>query len=83
MTLTIHSTVSIVEPSPDQIGHPTHEADITEVVLTALLNPERRGRFHTSAAQDDAHTTLPQVTGRPARTYAQWARDHAADLLGP
>ncbi|MEV1143490.1 NAD(P)H-binding protein [Micromonospora sp. NPDC049799] len=28
-------------------------------------------------------TTVAEVTGRPARTYAQWARDHAADFGGP
>ncbi|QKG19804.1 hypothetical protein [Actinomadura verrucosospora] len=25
--------------------------------------------------------TARQVTGRPARTFARWARDHAADFL--
>ena len=24
--------------------------------------------------------TVAQVTGRPARTYGQWARDHVADF---
>ncbi|MFI7573449.1 NAD(P)H-binding protein [Micromonospora sp. NPDC049497] len=28
-------------------------------------------------------TTVAEVTGRPARTYEQWARDHAADFDGP
>ena len=28
-------------------------------------------------------TTVAEVTGRPARTFAQWARDHAADFGGP
>ncbi|MGN9812102.1 SDR family oxidoreductase [Micromonospora sp. BQ11] len=27
-------------------------------------------------------TTVVEVTGRPARTFAQWARDHAADFGG-
>lgn len=26
--------------------------------------------------------TAEQVTGRPARTFAEWARDHAADFTG-
>ncbi len=25
--------------------------------------------------------TAEQVTGRPARTFAEWARDHAGDFL--
>ena len=28
---------------------------------------------------EPATTTVAEVTGRPARTFAQWARDHAAD----
>ncbi|MEZ3182714.1 NAD(P)H-binding protein [Streptomyces pimonensis] len=36
-----------VEPFPDQIGHPIHEADVADVVLANLLDPRRRGRIDT------------------------------------
>ncbi|MDT0267312.1 NAD(P)H-binding protein [Streptomyces sp. DSM 44915] len=141
----------VVEPFPDQIGHPLHEADIADVVLADLVDPHRRGRVDTiigpdvltkreqvaaiadaigerialddvspeqarsfyqaqggfaaanadflfgfesydgvegaadephatSAPDDAAYRTLAQVTGAPARTYRQWARDHSADF---
>lgn len=140
-----------VEPFPDQIGHPIHEADIADVVLANLLDPRRRGRIDTiigpdsltkreqvaviaeaigeqitldevsaeqargfyraqggfaaanadflfgfesydgvegiadephdtSAPDDDAYLTLDQITGTPARTFRQWAHDHAPDF---
>ncbi|MFE6999673.1 MULTISPECIES: SDR family oxidoreductase [Streptomyces] len=31
---------------------------------------------------DDAYLTLAEVLGRPGRSYAQWARDHAGDFTG-
>jgi uncharacterized protein YbjT (DUF2867 family) len=141
----------VVEPFPDQIGHPVHEADIADVVLANLLDPRRRGRIDTiigpdsltkreqvaviaeaigeqvaldevsaeqacgfyraqggfaaanadflfgfesydgvegiadephptSAPDDDAYLTLDQITGTPARTFRQWAHDHAPDF---
>jgi uncharacterized protein YbjT (DUF2867 family) len=141
-----------VEPFPDQIGHPIHEADIADVVLANLLDPRRRGRIDTiigrdsltkreqvaviaeaigeqitldevsaeqahgfyraqggfaatnadflfgfesydgvegitdephdtSAPDDDAYLTLDQITGTPARTFRQWAHDHAPDFI--
>lgn len=140
-----------VEPFPDQIGHPIHEADIADVVLADLLDPRRRRRIDTiigpdsltkreqvaaiaeaigehitldevsaeqargfyraqggfaaanadflfgfesydgvegiadephdtSAPDDDAYLTLDQITGTPARTFCQWAHDHAPDF---
>ncbi len=30
---------------------------------------------------DDPYDTLAEVTGRPGRSYGQWARDHAADFV--
>ncbi|KJK33884.1 hypothetical protein UK15_38355 [Streptomyces variegatus] len=36
-----------VEPFPDQIGHPIHEADVVDVVLANLLDPHRLGRIDT------------------------------------
>ncbi|MFD9013365.1 SDR family oxidoreductase [Streptomyces sp. NPDC059552] len=36
-----------VEPFPDQIGRPVHEADVADVVLANLLDPHRLGRIDT------------------------------------
>ncbi|WP_432075278.1 SDR family oxidoreductase [Streptomyces wuyuanensis] len=140
-----------VEPFPDQIGHPIHEADIADVVLANLLDPRRRGRIDTiigpdgltrreqvaviaeaigeqimldevsaeqarrfywaqggfaaanadflfgfesydgvegvadephdtGAPDDDAYLTLDRIAGTPARTFRQWAHDHAPDF---
>ncbi|MDO0939403.1 NAD(P)H-binding protein [Streptomyces sp. DG2A-72] len=41
-----------VEPFPDQIGHPIHEADIADVVLANLLDPHRLGRIDTIIGPD-------------------------------
>jgi uncharacterized protein YbjT (DUF2867 family) len=32
------------------------------------------------AAGEQVRDTVEKVTGRPARTFRQWARDHAADF---
>ena len=41
-----------VEPFPDQIGHPVHEADVADVVLANLFDPQRRGRIDTIIGPD-------------------------------
>ncbi|MFI0040427.1 SDR family oxidoreductase [Streptomyces mutabilis] len=41
-----------VEPFPDQIGHPIHEADVADVVLANLLDPHRLGRIDTVIGPD-------------------------------
>ena len=142
----------VVEPFPDQSGNPIHEADIADVIVADLIDPQRRGRIDTiigpdtltkreqvaaiataigesitldevtadearsyyraqggfaaenadflfgfetydgiegvadephdtSVDLDGSYVTLTQVTGSPARSYAQWARDHASDLV--
>jgi uncharacterized protein YbjT (DUF2867 family) len=143
------------DPFPEVGWYPTHEADIAEVALAALLEEGHAGRAYTfdgpelvshreqvraiaealdrdiafevvsperareiyraqgGFAADNAdmllgftdysghheadphqreqevaalladvseHHTCEQATGRPARTFAQWARDHAADF---
>jgi uncharacterized protein YbjT (DUF2867 family) len=141
-----------VEPFPDQLGHPIHEADVADVVLADLLDPGRHGRndtvigpdsltkreqvaviaeaigeqitldevsaeqalafyraqggfaaanadflfgfesydgaegitdepHDTNARDDDAYLTLDRITGTPARTFRQWAHDHAPDFM--
>jgi uncharacterized protein YbjT (DUF2867 family) len=37
----------------------------------------------TAAAAGGPYLTITEVLGRPARSYQQWARDHAADFRGP
>jgi len=34
----------------------------------------------TPPGEDPRYDTLAEITGRPARSYAEWARDHAADF---
>lgn len=41
----IRASRRVVEPFPDQIGHPIHEDDVAEVVVADLLDPQRRGRI--------------------------------------
>jgi len=143
----------VVEPFPDQVGQPIHEADVADVVVADLLDRQRRGRIDTivgpdrltkreqvaaistaigaeirldqvTAAQARAfyqaqggfaganadflfgfetydgvqgehdepadsseaepeYPDLSLITGQPARSYQQWAHDHAADFAGP
>jgi len=142
----------VVEPFPDQAGQPIHEADVADVVVADLLDPQRRGRIdtivgpdrltkreqvaaistaigadirldqvsaeqarafyraqggfaaanadflfgfetydgvqgeHDEPADSEAEPEYPDlslVTGQPARSYQQWAHDHAADFAGP
>jgi uncharacterized protein YbjT (DUF2867 family) len=37
----------------------------------------------TNADLDGPYLTLAEVLGRPGRSYAQWAHDHASDFTGP
>ncbi len=36
--------------------------------------------LEANPASDGAYLTLAEVLGRPGRSYAQWARDHAFDF---
>jgi uncharacterized protein YbjT (DUF2867 family) len=143
----------VVEPFPDQVGQPIHEADVADVVVADLLDPQRRGRIDTivgpdrltkreqvaaistaigaeirldqvtaaearafyqaqggfaaanadflfgfetydgvqgehdepaeSGEAEPEYPDLSLVTGQPARSYQQWAHDHATDFAGP
>lgn len=44
--------------------------------IDAVLNAWRAGLD----AEPEVSTTVEEVTGRPAHTFAQWATDHAADF---
>ncbi|HEV7649591.1 MAG TPA: hypothetical protein VGP26_15695 [Actinophytocola sp.] len=78
---------------PDWRGLPIHEADIAAAAVAALLSDGHHGRAYDllpgeipefSAEEWDAALiplpTVEEVTGRPARRYASWAVDHAADF---
>ncbi|AEV84832.1 hydroxylase [Actinoplanes sp. SE50] len=47
---------------------------LPEFAVTAIL------RNWSTGAAAETSTVVPQVTGRPARTFAEWAVDHAADF---
>lgn len=60
----------VVEPFPDQIGHPIHEADIADVVLADLLDSHRRGRVDTIVGPDvltkrEQVATIAATIGEP------------------
>lgn len=48
----IRTSRRVVEPFPDQIGHPIHEDDVADVVVADLLDPQRRGRIDTIIGPD-------------------------------
>jgi uncharacterized protein YbjT (DUF2867 family) len=143
----IRADRAVLDPYPGQVGCPLHEADIADVVVTALLTDGHVGTAHTvvgpqqishreqvhaiadaighaitirevtaeqalahyraqggwaaanaefllgfqtydgaapSADEPPAAVSLPTsqpVTGRPARTFADWARDHVGDFV--
>ncbi|WP_433373792.1 NAD(P)H-binding protein [Actinoplanes sp. CA-142083] len=67
----------------ETITHERARAEMTrtmpEFAVDAVLRVWRAGQGHPAAVS----TLVPEVTGRPARTYAVWARDHAQDFLVP
>jgi hypothetical protein len=42
-------------------------------------------RFFSGGEYDDSSVvdTVERITGRPPRTFEQWARDHARAFAGP
>lgn len=70
-------------PVADAALAPVHEADIAAVATAALLHDGHAGqRYELTGPQSLTHReqvlpTVEQVTGRPARTFAQWAAEHA------
>jgi uncharacterized protein YbjT (DUF2867 family) len=50
-----------------------------EVAVTAILRVWAAGQGRPA----EVSTVVAEVTGRPARTYAEWARDHADDFRVP
>jgi hypothetical protein len=50
-----------------------------EVAVTAILRVWAAGQGRPA----EVSTVVAEVTGHPARTYAEWASDHADDFLVP
>lgn len=65
------------EISPDEFAQ-TMAQYVPEGVITMLLDYWA----DTVATPDVVRPTVEEVTGRSARTLAEWARDHAADFTG-
>ena len=80
----IRTTRRVVEPFPEQTGHPIHEDDVADVVVADLLNPQRRGRIDTIIGPDSLTKreqvaaiseavgeviTLDEVTAMEARAF--------------
>jgi uncharacterized protein YbjT (DUF2867 family) len=71
----IDREIAIDEISPEQFREEVSRF-IPEDVIAMLLDYWR----DTVDAPDVPTTTVEQLTGRPARTLAQWAEDHRADF---
>lgn len=52
-----------------------HEADIAAVAVRSLLDV-----YAVMPRRPAVTTTVADVTGRPARTFAEWVADHAAEF---
>lgn len=72
----------------EALGRPIRFVELTpdeaRVHWAATYPPDVIDWFLTMGAHPDVNTFLspdvPAVTGRPGRTFAQWAHDHAADF---
>jgi uncharacterized protein YbjT (DUF2867 family) len=70
--------VRFVELTPEQYRQTLSRwgaADVVDALLRHLAEADGR--------PDSVCDTVAEVTGRPARTFAQWAADHAEDFRAP
>ncbi|WP_280214759.1 NAD(P)H-binding protein [Nocardia cyriacigeorgica] len=68
--------IAVVETSVDQ-ARAALERTVAPVVATAILDGWRAATESTPPVS----TSVEDVTGRPAQSFAEWARDHAADFV--
>jgi hypothetical protein len=65
----------------------THEQAVDRLVATGVSRADAEYVVGWYAAPDDSFTTVvdtvEQVTGRPARTFGQWAAEHAERFSRP
>jgi uncharacterized protein YbjT (DUF2867 family) len=73
----------------DALGRPLRFEQLTEAaarerffgdVPSAMADDIMSGHARMIAHPEPMTTTVEDITGTPARTYAQWAADHAADF---
>ncbi|MFE7721734.1 hypothetical protein ACFU44_22120, partial [Nocardia rhizosphaerihabitans] len=67
--------IVVVESSVEQ-ARAELERTVPPVVATAILG----GWREATEIAPPVSTSVEDVTGRPAQTFAEWARDHAADF---
>lgn len=68
--------ISFIEETPEQARERFTRAGIPEPIVDQLLTVWAGLVGHPATVSATVH----QVTGRPAHTFAQWARDHVADF---
>ncbi|MFG1915224.1 hypothetical protein [Micromonospora sp. NPDC048898] len=65
----------------------THQQAVDRLMATGVSRADAEYVVGWYAAPSDASTTVvdtvEQVTGRPARTFAQWAAEHAERFHAP
>lgn len=65
----------------------THEQAVDRLMATGVSREDAEYVIGWYSAPSDASTTvvdtIEQVTGRPARTFAQWAAEHAERFFSP
>ncbi|MEU4316377.1 NAD(P)H-binding protein [Nocardia sp. NPDC024068] len=71
----IGRTIEIEQISPEQARIDMSET-MTPEAVTAVLAGWQAG----TTAAPPVSTVVEELTGRPARTFARWAQDHAADF---
>ncbi|MDQ0693636.1 hypothetical protein [Streptomyces sp. W4I9-2] len=73
--------LAVLLPSPDLRDEDLVDRAATEA--SAREGPSPLSRRTGNPESDGACLTLAEVLGRPGRSYAQWARDHAFDFSKP
>jgi uncharacterized protein YbjT (DUF2867 family) len=76
LTRTLGRDLACVELSDDETRAAMEEARIPAEYIEAFF------RFYVDGTLDEStvHPDVPEVLGRPARTFEQWAKAHVADF---
>lgn len=69
--------LTFTEITPDKFRAEMSQYGVGDDIVTMLLD-----YWRDTVDDPDVVRTAEQLTGRPARTLAEWARDHAADFGG-
>ena len=64
---------------PDDVARAALAARMEPPYIDAFFDFFRSGRYDESTLS----TVIPEVTGRAARSFEQWATEHAAEFAGP